>query len=286
MNTYDMNTRQYRHHLAQLRAARRRKSAQTTGVRRCTSCKTTLPIGQFQKGQEVCRSCLAQRHQADPRWRILRWARTRAKREGKRCMLQLWEMKVPARCPVFGWPLVVGRGRQHNQSPTAVRIYHGPAGEFAISNVRITSKRVQMLTGALQPAEHQRLTRLLLGQLPPSVDAGLDRFDQVLRRRMLHDARVRADKAGLPYELTLEDLVIPATCPVTGCTLRTHRGHARLDSPSMIRIDADAGWVKGNIAVVSYAAAVARSDGTDLEHRMVDSWLRRIGKMPVATAVA
>ena len=73
---------------------------------------------------------------------------------------------------------------------------------------------------------------------------------------------------GIPFNLTLDDLVIPTHCPILGIPLkfgskqpnnfRDVRGRDYQavpdDSPSIDRIEPHKGYVKGNVVVVSYRA--------------------------------
>lgn len=78
----------------------------------------------------------------------------------------------------------------------------------------------------------------------------------------------RAKKFGLDCNLTIEDIVIPVTCPVLGIILgETPEGKAADNSPSVDRLDNSRGYVKGNIHVISWRANRLKSDAT-LEETM------------------
>lgn len=82
---------------------------------------------------------------------------------------------------------------------------------------------------------------------------------------MLVRAKNRAKKYGLPFDLTANDIRIPATCPVLGIPLNTlpgtqppggGRGSGSLTdhSPSLDKLDPALGYVRGNVVVVSMRA--------------------------------
>jgi hypothetical protein len=82
------------------------------------------------------------------------------------------------------------------------------------------------------------------------------------RAKLLKDARHRASKQGVPFDLTVDDIVIPDTCPVLGIPLFKSAGRATDNSPSLDKIIPAAGYVRGNIVVVSLKANRMKSDGT------------------------
>ena len=76
--------------------------------------------------------------------------------------------------------------------------------------------------------------------------------DEDPRIIMLQSAKVRAKKAGLEFDIQLEDIVIPTHCPVLGIELRVNRGqNAAINSPSLDRKDNSKGYVKGNVFIIS-----------------------------------
>ena len=84
--------------------------------------------------------------------------------------------------------------------------------------------------------------------------------------KMLAMAKSRAKKRGLAFDLTREDIIIPAVCPVLGIAITG----ADVDHvPSIDRIDNAKGYVRGNIVVVSYRANRLKNDATPEELRLI-----------------
>lgn len=79
---------------------------------------------------------------------------------------------------------------------------------------------------------------------------------------MLTRIRQRAKDRGLEFNLCLEDIVIPPTCPVLGIQLQIGEGIATDNSPELDRIDNSKGYVKGNVIVVSRRANRIKNDAT------------------------
>lgn len=93
-------------------------------------------------------------------------------------------------------------------------------------------------------------------------------------RTLLNGARQRAAKAGIPFDLTLADITIPATCPALGIPLVVGRGKVSDGSPTLDRIVPSLGYVRGNIAVLSLRANRIKNDATADELEQVLNWLR------------
>jgi hypothetical protein len=73
-------------------------------------------------------------------------------------------------------------------------------------------------------------------------------------RYFLANVKRRAKLKGIPFNLVVEDIFIPEVCPVFGTPLVKHVGKFNDDSPSLDRIIPAKGYVRGNIAVMSYRA--------------------------------
>ncbi|MFM7027814.1 MAG: hypothetical protein ACKOXK_03950 [Chakrabartia sp.] len=81
---------------------------------------------------------------------------------------------------------------------------------------------------------------------------------------MLKSARQRAKKAGVPFAITKDDLLIPAYCPVFGIKLERSLGSKGPGeaSPTLDRIVPERGYVPGNIVIISNRANRAKSNLT------------------------
>lgn len=68
-------------------------------------------------------------------------------------------------------------------------------------------------------------------------------------------AKHNAKKANLPFNLDVEDIVIPAVCPYLGIALTKLYGHGHLDTNASVdKIVPELGYVKGNIKIISRKA--------------------------------
>ena len=73
-------------------------------------------------------------------------------------------------------------------------------------------------------------------------------------KRMLSAAKGRAKQNNLPFNIELEDIVVPEICPILDIPLEFHKGRLQYNSPTLDRINNELGYVKGNVKVISHRA--------------------------------
>ena len=82
-------------------------------------------------------------------------------------------------------------------------------------------------------------------------------------KKLLSKTKERATKEGIPFNLELEDIVIPTHCPYLGMELTHHLGQGYLDSNSSIdKIVPELGYTKGNVQVISRLANQMKNSAT------------------------
>lgn len=97
-------------------------------------------------------------------------------------------------------------------------------------------------------------------------------------KRLLQAAKSRALKAGIDFDLTVEDITpLPTHCPVFGIELKRSSVDDRDASYTIDRLDNDRGYVRGNWAVISWLANRLKSDGTVEQHARIAQWMRERG---------
>ena len=110
------------------------------------------------------------------------------------------------------------------------------------------------------------------------------RRDSDWSRALATEVRSRAKKAGLPCSIDASDLQIPLLCPVLGIPLFRVAGKYCDNSPSVDRIFPDLGYVKGNVAVISWKANRIKSDcGDPKVFEAIASYIRN-SRRPKAVA--
>ena len=85
---------------------------------------------------------------------------------------------------------------------------------------------------------------------------------------LLSGAKTRARKNSLPFDLVLDDIKIPAYCPILGIPLEIGRKKASPGSPTLDRIRNELGYTKDNVWVISYKANTMKSSACLKELRL------------------
>lgn len=91
---------------------------------------------------------------------------------------------------------------------------------------------------------------------------------------LLTSARARAKQQRVPFNLRREDVTIPTHCPVFGMKLEIGPGKVHSASPTLDKIRPELGYVRGNVAVISYKANRLKSNATPDDLETVARWLR------------
>lgn len=99
--------------------------------------------------------------------------------------------------------------------------------------------------------------------------------DKSVAYRLWVGAHSRAAKKGLPFDLEVADIEVPEKCPVFGVPMERATGSrgAGDSSPTLDKIIPELGYVKGNVAVISWKANRLKSNGTLDDFRALTRWL-------------
>ena len=101
-------------------------------------------------------------------------------------------------------------------------------------------------------------------------------------RGLLASAKWRAKQDSIPFDIVEADISIPSHCPVLGIPLFKSMGcesKHQPNSPSLDRLIPELGYVRGNVAVISFKANMLKSDETDPQtFRRLADWLEAAKK--------
>lgn len=89
------------------------------------------------------------------------------------------------------------------------------------------------------------------------------------------NAKRRAKKKQVPFDITKDDIDIPEYCPVLGINIEVNNSYAKASSPTIDRIIPQKGYVKGNIKVISYRANTIKNDATIDELKKIIDYLEK-----------
>ena len=102
--------------------------------------------------------------------------------------------------------------------------------------------------------------------------------EKPLEYRLWLGARSRARAKGIPFDITLDDIVIPEVCPVYGVPLERAEGTRGPGeySPTLDKVIPELGYVKGNVQVISWRANRLKSNGTLEDFQAITRWLEGV----------
>lgn len=79
---------------------------------------------------------------------------------------------------------------------------------------------------------------------------------------LLIGVKKRAKEKGIPFNIDVQDILIPDICPVLGISLKRGKGKVCQNSPTVDKIVPELGYVKGNVQVISHLANAMKQNAT------------------------
>ena len=79
---------------------------------------------------------------------------------------------------------------------------------------------------------------------------------------MYSNAKQRAKRQRIPFDIEVKDIIIPTHCPILGIELKQGIGTQNTTSPSLDKIIPELGYVKGNVKVISGKANIMKGELT------------------------
>jgi hypothetical protein len=90
--------------------------------------------------------------------------------------------------------------------------------------------------------------------------------------------RAKAKKYNIDFDIDASDIHLPEKCPIFGIVLRKSTGRLSNCSPSVDRVDASKGYVKGNVVVVSNKANSIKREATISDLRKMVAFYESLTK--------
>jgi hypothetical protein len=108
-----------------------------------------------------------------------------------------------------------------------------------------------------------------------NVTHGLSRRGTKSREfQLFNAAKARAKKEKIPFNIEIEDVVVPEICPILGIKIDLDNIEMQSNkSPSLDKIIPNVGYVKGNIQVLSLMANRLKNDGRPGEWEQILKWM-------------
>lgn len=93
---------------------------------------------------------------------------------------------------------------------------------------------------------------------------------------MVARARARSKQLGIPFDLDVEDILIPSVCPVLGIPIFFKLGSRGPgpNSPSLDRFDPAGGYTKDNVVVISHRANTLKNNASLDEMERVLAYMK------------
>lgn len=111
------------------------------------------------------------------------------------------------------------------------------------------------------------------GHFPEESYVRADEFYQIIREKF---RRKKASNYKHEWNIEFNDLSFPTHCPILGIELNYSASYRSDDSPSFDRIDSSKGYVKGNVAIMSWRANRIKNDGTADEHQRIADFMQSL----------
>jgi hypothetical protein len=94
-----------------------------------------------------------------------------------------------------------------------------------------------------------------------------------INKVLYYHSKSRAKKLNLPFDLSIEDIKIPLTCPIlnTKITVREEK----INSPSIDRINPKGGYTKDNIQVISWRANWLKNNASFSEIERLYNFMKK-----------
>lgn len=97
-----------------------------------------------------------------------------------------------------------------------------------------------------------------------------------MQRRLFENAKKRASKQGIPFDITIDDIIVPDVCPVFKVPFVWGEGINDY-SPSLDKIRPELGYVPGNIKVICNMANRIKSNANSDQVKQVLEYLLEHG---------
>lgn len=81
-------------------------------------------------------------------------------------------------------------------------------------------------------------------------------------KQLLYNAKNRAKKRGIDFDIVETDIIIPTHCPILGIPLFQKDRKAGPNSPTLDQINPGIGYVKDNVCVISHKANTMKQNNT------------------------
>ena len=144
-----------------------------------------------------------------------------------------------------------------------------PEGNFGVNNQNKSKLNARCRTCNNETARINRAS----GKVKRTPESRIERHRREPRYNMLQNAKNRAKRDDVPFDLVLEDIEIPSVCPVLGIKIYVGTSGCKANSPSLDKFIPELGYVRGNVHIISNRANFLKKDATTEEILLLASWM-------------
>lgn len=94
-------------------------------------------------------------------------------------------------------------------------------------------------------------------------------YKKNITKHLFNNAKLRAKKKNLDFNLNVEDIIIPEICPLLHIPIIISKNKVSDNSPNLDRIDNTKGYVKGNIWIISKKANTIKNNANIQEIQLL-----------------
>lgn len=104
------------------------------------------------------------------------------------------------------------------------------------------------------------------------------KYREDLQSVLFFNAKRRAKRKGVPFDIEKSDVIIPEYCPILNIKLQVNDKCAGDSSATLDRIIPEKGYVKGNVQVISYRANTIKNNATIEELQKIIDYMKGVEK--------
>jgi len=97
-----------------------------------------------------------------------------------------------------------------------------------------------------------------------------------IKKYLFSAAKMRAKKQNLPFDITIDDIIINDSCPLLEIKMCVGEEKSRYNSFTIDKINPSMGYIKGNIWVISKRANLSKNNSTIEEYEKIVNNLEKV----------
>ena len=188
-------------------------------------------------------------------------AKNRAKTKGINFSINIEDIKISKKCPVFCHDFLV----DSYYAPSIDRFDNSKGYEK--NNIDIISFRANSIKGDGNLEIFEKIKKYI-----DRGSIGIKGKCSDLEKQIFERRKLQAKKNKIEFSISLDDIFIPNQCPIFNVDFVLNQKHNY--NLSLDRIDNNKGYIKGNVAIISNKANFIKKDASFKEIDSIINWLK------------